>query len=143
LQKSLRHKQKSRFMPDSPAASLDAAGIIATVLTVMSTLRRQLLQAEGPRRVLAAGGIALVLLLSVLMVNPELHELFHHHDRTSHEEDGCAVVLFAHGVSAPFDTAMVAATPAEWLVLSRPEAVEIFLTSSRYLHQPERGPPVS
>ena len=130
-------------MPASPAASLDAAGIIATVFTVMPTLRRQLLQAEGPRRLLAAGGIALVLLLSVLAVTPELHELFHHHDRASHEEDGCAVVLFAHGVSAPFDTAIIAATPAQWLVLNRPETAEIFLTSPRYLHQPERGPPVS
>jgi hypothetical protein len=129
-------------MSDSFAAPLDATGIIATVFPAMSTLRRQLLQAEGPRRLLAAGGIALVLLLSVLTVNPELHELFHHHDQASHKDDGCAVVLFAHGVSAPFDTAVVAATPAEWLTLSRPEAAEIFLTSPRYLHQPERGPPV-
>ena len=108
----------------------------------MSTLRRPSLLAAAPRRLLAAGAIALVLLLSVLAANPELHRCIHG-DADAGHEDGCAVVLFAHGVSAPFDTAVLAATPAEWTVLSRPETVEIFLTSPRYLHQPERGPPVS
>ena len=108
----------------------------------MSTLRRHWLFAETPRRLLAAGGIALVLLLSVLAVNPELHR-FIHGDHDAGDEDGCAVVLFAHGVSTPFDSALLAATPAEWIALSRPETVEIFLASPRYLHQPERGPPVS
>ena len=91
---------------------------------------------------LAAGGIALVLLLSVLTSNPELHRFIHGDSEAGHE-DGCAVVLFAHGVSAPFDTAVLAATAAAWATLSRPETAEIFLTSPRYLHQPERGPPVS
>ena len=108
----------------------------------MSTLRRPWLLAETPRRLLAAGGIALVLLLSVLAVNPELHR-FIHGDADAGHEDGCAVVLFAHGVSTPFDSAVLAVTPAQWIALSRPESVEIFLTSPRYLHQPERGPPVS
>ena len=53
------------------------------------------------------------------------------------------MVLFAHGVSAPFDTAVLAATPAAWTALSRPGSAEIFLTSPRYLHLPGRGPPVS
>lgn len=108
----------------------------------MSTLRRLLLIAPAPRRLLAAGGIALVLLLSVLTANPELHRFIHGDGEAGHE-DGCAVVLFAHGVSAPFDSAVLAATPAAWASLSRPETAEIFLTSPRYLHQPERGPPVS
>ena len=108
----------------------------------MSVLRRHLSLAEGPRRLLAAGGIALVLLLAVLAANPELHRLIHSGADTG-QEDNCAVVLFAHGVSAPFDTAMVAATPAIWLALVHSETVEIFLTSPRYQHQPERGPPVS
>ena len=98
--------------------------------------------ADAPRRLLAAGAIALVLLLSVLASNPELHRFIHGDTDTGHE-DGCAVVLFAHGVSTPFDTAVLAATPAAWATLSRPETAEIFLTSPRYLHQPERGPPVS
>lgn len=108
----------------------------------MSTLRRSLLLAEVPRRLLAAGSIALVLLLSVLASNPELHRFIHGDSEAGHE-DGCAVVLFAHGVSAPLDTAVIATTPAEWVALSRPEIAEIFLASPRYLHLPERGPPVS
>jgi hypothetical protein len=108
----------------------------------MSTLRRHWLFAETPRRLLAMVGIALVLLLSVLAVNPELHRFIHGDADTDHE-DGCAVVLFAHGVSTPFDSAVLAATPVEWIARSRPESVEIFLTSPRYLHQPERGPPAS
>jgi hypothetical protein len=107
----------------------------------MSALRRHLL-AEGPRRLLAVGGIALVLLLGVLAASPELHRIIHSHDAPDHE-NGCAVALFTNGVSAPLDTAMVAATPAIWLALLHSDIVEIFLTSPRYLHQPERGPPVS
>lgn len=121
---------------------LDARTFIASVLSVVSALRRQLFHSEGPRRLLAAGSIALVLLLSVLTAHPELHRLIHGDTDASHD-DGCAVVLFAHGVSAPLDTAILASTPVEWAVLSRPETAEIFLTSPRYLHQPERGPPVS
>ena len=108
----------------------------------MSALRRSRLLAEVPRRLLAAGSIALVLLLSVLATNPELHRVFHAPSDAGHE-DGCAVVLFAHGVSAPLDTAILASSPAQWLAFSRPETAEIFLASPRYLHQPERGPPVS
>lgn len=115
---------------------------MATVVSVMSVLRRHWLLAEGPRRLLAASSIALVLLLSVLASNPELHRFIHGGVDDGHE-DGCAVTLFAHGVSSPLDTAIVATTPAEWLALRRPEMAEIFLASPRYLHQPERGPPVS
>ncbi len=105
-------------------------------------LRRTRLLAETPRRLLAAGSIALVLLLSVLAANPGLHRLIHH-DADAGHEDGCAVVLFAHGVSVPFDSALLSAMPAIWRAVNRPQTVEIFLTSPRYLHQPERGPPVS
>jgi hypothetical protein len=108
----------------------------------MSALRRSLLLAETPRRLLAAGGIALVLLLSVLAVSPELHHFFHG-DHDDGHEDGCAVVLFAHGVSTTVDTAILASTPVERRELVRLPAAEILLTSSRYLHPPERGPPVS
>ncbi|MEO6873933.1 MAG: hypothetical protein ABI222_03840 [Opitutaceae bacterium] len=108
----------------------------------MSTLCRRLLRSELPRRLLASVSIGLVLLLSVLASSPDLHRAFHH-DGDSGHEDGCAVVLFAHGVSTTINTAILAATPTEWLTLSRPASIEIFLTSSRYLHPPERGPPVS
>ena len=107
----------------------------------MPTLRRLLLQAEAPRRLLAAGSIALVLLLSLLAAHPELHRVFHF-GTDAGMEDGCAVVLFSHGVSVALDTAVLAATPALWRTLERPEVAEIFLASPRFLHPPERGPPV-
>lgn len=104
--------------------------------------RRCQLLSEETRRILAAGGIALVLLLSVLAANPELHQVFHSGANSSHD-DGCAVVLFAQGVSAPFDSAVLAAVPAEWTVLIRAGISEIFVSSPRYLLLPGRGPPVS
>lgn len=107
----------------------------------MSLLRTRIF-AENARRLLAAGSIALVLLLSVLATDAGLHRRIHGQADADHE-DGCAVVLFAHGTSVPFDSAVLAATPGPWLAVDRPESAEIFLTSPRYLHQPERGPPVS
>jgi hypothetical protein len=108
----------------------------------MSALRRPGLFSESPRRLLAAGGVALVLLLSVLGSNPELHRCIHGAENSG-SEDGCAVVLFAHGLSAPFDTAVLAATPAEWSTFARPATAEVFVASPRYLHVPGRGPPLS
>ncbi|MCX6945526.1 MAG: hypothetical protein NT173_12355 [Opitutales bacterium] len=108
----------------------------------MSALRRPRLPAEIFRRCGAVGGIALVLLLSVLTASPELHHLLHGQADGATEE-GCVVVQFAHGVSVTPDTALVAATPVRWLVPSRPEIIALCLTSPRYLHQPERGPPAS
>lgn len=106
----------------------------------MSTLRRSRLLSETHRRLLTAGSVALVLVLSVLGSSPELHRLIHGGADAGHE-DGCAIMLFAHGVSAPSDTAVPDATPETWVALSRPETIEIFLTSPRYRLQPERGPP--
>jgi len=96
--------------------------------------------AETPRRLLTAGSIALVLILSALGSSPELHRLIHGAADAGHE-DSCAVMLFAHGVSAPFDTAVPDATPETWIALSRPETLENFLTSPPYRLQPGRGPP--
>lgn len=107
----------------------------------MSVVQRKFL-VDTSRRLVAAGSIALVLLLTALTASPELHRLFHGHDEVG-TDDGCAVVQFAHGVSVAPDTALVAATPAVWQVLGRSEIAEILLTSPRYLHQPERGPPAS
>jgi hypothetical protein len=107
----------------------------------MSALRRHLLLTETARRLVAVGGIALVLLLSALTASPDLHRLVHdHHDAGT--EDGCAVVQFAHGASVTPDTALVDATPLLWCEFARPDVSEIFLTSPRSLHPPERGPPV-
>jgi hypothetical protein len=99
------------------------------------------------RRLIAGGSAALVLALSIFAASPVAHDWLHHHDGcTEHAadprvDDGCAVVLFAGGVSLPNATPAVE-PPAALLrsVPARP-AVEVFLVVPRYLHQPERGPP--
>jgi hypothetical protein len=56
-------------------------------------------------RLVAVLGVALVMLLSVLAVRPDLHEAFcHHHDSVERhnaagnsDEDGCVVTHFARG----------------------------------------------
>ena len=108
----------------------------------MSALTRDFFKSERTRWVFALGSVALVLLLSILANNPALHRLFHA-DHDLGTDDSCAVVLFAQGVSAPLDTAVLAGSPTEWVAGNRTEVLEIVLTSPRYLHQPERGPPVS
>jgi len=117
-------------------------GWIATLCPVISRVRRVLPPAEGIRHLIAAGGVALVLLLSLLAANPELHRAIHGDHEAGHADD-CAVVLFAQGVTSPCDTAVLAATPAEWSAIVRPATAEVFVASPRYLHVPGRGPPLS
>jgi hypothetical protein len=108
----------------------------------MSRLHKLWSPARPLRRLLAAGGIALVLLLSVLGSSPDLHRLVHG-GADAGADDSCAVVLFGHGVSAPFDSATLTVTPVKWTALRPTESAEVFLASPRHLHPPERGPPVS
>jgi len=105
-------------------------------------MRRRRHYLEFLRRLMAVGGVALVLLLTALAASPELHHWFHGGDDGG-SEDNCAVVLYAHGVSVAPDTAVLAATPALWRGLDRPEVAEVALAASRHLHPPGRGPPVS
>lgn len=103
------------------------------------------------RRLVAAGGAALVLALSIFAASPQAHAWLHradHHGHAHHhhhegDEDSCAVVLFAAGLSQP--AGPVALTPPVVLAVAVPRlaATEIFLVSPRYRFQPERGPPVN
>jgi hypothetical protein len=104
-------------------------------------MRRRTPIADLLRRLLAAGGAALVLALTVFAASPELHGLLHTDDGASHEE-ACAVTLFASGVSVPLTTIAVVAPEAAWPEPAPAAAEEIFVSSPRYLRQPERGPPV-
>jgi hypothetical protein len=88
-------------------------------------------------------GVGLVLLLTILAASPELHERFHGADQHTEEEDGCAVELFASGVSLSVCSATVPSPSTGWREESLPFVREIFLAIPRYLRQPERGPPVS
>lgn len=92
------------------------------------------------RRLLAAGTAMLVVLLAAFAVSPELHHWLH--DDAGTETDGCAVMLFSNGLSAPpAPLVVVPPAPAPTLTHERP-ASEIFLVRARYLWQPERGPPL-
>jgi hypothetical protein len=108
-------------------------------------------------RTLAVGAAALVLLLTVLAVSPQLHADLHaadpshaHHHGPDHShshdpapsDEGCVVTLFGAGVTAaPAPLVVLAPTVRPTLAAFAPRA-EIFVSSPRYLHQPERGPPV-
>ena len=98
------------------------------------------------RRLLALGAAALVLLLTVLAVSPQLHTSFHdHHDDCTAEntqDEGCVVTLFAAGVTAAPAPLVVVAPPTTHLRAEFSPHSEIFVTPPRYLHQPERGPPL-
>jgi len=102
---------------------------------------RQSRWADSFRRVLATGCAAVIFALGLFAASPSLHEQLHHKAGAS-SDDGCAVVLFAGGVSMPL--AVMAAPPpsAEWSEPAYAVSTEIFLDSPRYLLQPERGPPV-
>ena len=99
-------------------------------------------RAEWMRRLLAAGCIALVFALGVFASSPTLHEQLHHDNQVS-ADDGCAIVLFAGGVSVPL--APISAPPAP--LVSGHEtfsvATELLLDSPRYLLLPGRGPPLA
>ena len=96
--------------------------------------------AEFFRRLFAVGGAALVLALSIFAASPAAHDLLHGHG-TVQKDDTCAVVLFAGGVALPLDMPVAVPAVAEWQPQPPAVAEEIFFTSPRYLHQPERGPP--
>ena len=101
-------------------------------------LRRR---ADSFRRFLAAGAAALVFALGVLAASPTLHDWLHGHDGKA-TDDGCAVVLFASGVSVPLGAIAVALPAMVWRETERATEPGIFLVSPRYLRQPERGPPL-
>ena len=73
--------------------------------------------------------------------SPRLHELLHQHNQSS-VDDGCAIALFANGVSVPLAMIIAPPAPAEWREPNSVGSTELLLDSPRYLLQPERGPPV-
>lgn len=95
------------------------------------------------RRFIAAGSIALVVLLGWLSSSPSLHEQLHAHDHATTTEHGdtCAVALFAQGLAAPLDTAVIDAPVCVASETRLFSTTELLLIPARYLRQPERGPP--
>jgi hypothetical protein len=97
--------------------------------------------AECFRRVLAAGCAALVFALGLFAASPNLHDQLHHNTHPS--DDGCAVVLFASGVSVPLTATPLPAPPIEWREESFVSSTELILAAPRYLLPPTHGPPVA
>ena len=106
-------------------------------------------------RLLAATVAALVLLLSVLAVSPQLHADLHacgHDHRHSHDHEvpasnpdsdpGCVVTLFGQGITAGPAPVLLAAPAAALVapIFFRPS--EVAVSTPYYLHQPGRGPPL-
>jgi len=93
------------------------------------------------RRLLATGCAVLIFTLGLFAASPALHDQLHAGSHAAWD-DGCAVALFASGVSVT--PALVALPPpaVEWRELPCVVTREVLLDSPRYLLQPERGPPV-
>jgi hypothetical protein len=111
--------------------------------------------ASSLRRMVAAGGAALVLALALLGASPVAHHWLHteagvctgghghehHHKGTTGEDPGCAVVLFAAGVTLPVTAPALLPPCAVPVGVSPVIAADVYLIAPRYLRQPERGPP--
>jgi hypothetical protein len=124
-----------------PNRHLDAAGFFRKLDLPLSQMR-QSRWADCFRRVLATGCAAVIFALGLFAASPTLHEQLHHKADAS-SDDGCAVVLFAGGVSMPLAVMATPPPSAEWSEPVYAVSTEIFLDSPRYLLQPERGPPVA
>ena len=68
----------------------------------------------GPfRRLLAAGAAGLVFLLGLAAASPDLHARVHG-NVVDHDDAGCVIALFGHGVSLAAGTADLVVVPIEW-----------------------------
>ena len=99
------------------------------------------LRASPPflHRFLAAGGVALVLLLSVLAASPKLHAWLHSNaGETDHE---CIITLYQHGVVTAVVGTALAVVARVLLARVPPAPVELRLPTPRYWLYPGRAPP--
>jgi hypothetical protein len=103
-------------------------------------MRRRATTADFLRRLVAGSMAVLVFALTLLAVSPVAHDLLHAQD-SPNADDRCAVVLFAGGVDQPLGPIEVPLPPLAWAITAPESAEQIFLSSPRYLRQPERGPP--
>lgn len=95
---------------------------------------------DAARRVLAAGSVLVVLVLVAGAASPRLHRWLHLGD-TPHNDDQCAVVLFAAGIAPGVAASCVVAPPVMHPAVREPSPEWVFVAQPRYLRCPERGPP--
>ena len=97
---------------------------------------------SGWRRVLALFCAAVVFTLGGFAASPALHHKLYHATHGP-SDDGCAVKMFASGVSAPLAVPPVLPPPVKWERVTFPASPELCLEAPHYRLQPERGPPTS
>jgi hypothetical protein len=91
-------------------------------------------------RLIAAGCVALVLVLSVLAVSPSLHAWLHGEKQLDADDD-CAVVLFAQGVT-PVLAAILALAVALRILAEKPATPRLLLLEAPgFKLPPGCGPP--
>ena len=110
---------------------------------------------DALRRLLAAGSVALVLALGLMSVSPALHEWVHanpcataaDHDAPGKSgppaanDDACAVVAFAHGLTATLDIVAADRTPEATVTASLTARDEFTLAAADRLLPRGRAPP--
>ena len=90
-------------------------------------------------RLVAAGGIAIVLSLTVLAVSPRLHAWLHQDAGEADHE--CAVTLFQQGVVAAGAGIILAAAVRVFLAWVAVRPAELHLAPPPYRLNPGRAPP--
>jgi hypothetical protein len=93
----------------------------------------------------------LVLALGLLSVSPKAHAHLHGHDSDAqhthaplaagHDDDGCAITLFQHGVTTPLDLPSIATPRTPCIATLTPALVTDAPSAPRHLLRPARGPP--
>lgn len=91
------------------------------------------------QRIGAAWAAVLLLVLTLAAASPTLHEWLH--SAGVDAEDGCAVVLFASGITAAAAAIAITLPTVAWRVSRVTAYQEFFVATPRYLRLPERGPP--
>ena len=86
----------------------------------------------------------LVLALSLLTAAPALHAHMHAGDHAvAHDDAGCAVTLFGHGVTTPLALPRVKSPEIRQTGTVTPVRTEWLLTAAPRLRPPGRAPPCS
>lgn len=110
----------------------------------MQPLRPPTTSSLGPRGVLVWLLATLVFALGLLHAAPTLHEHLHGNDpdhAVVHDDAGCAVTLFAHGVTPSQDLPRITAPRIAAIAVFASARSDVNLTAAQHLQPPGRGPP--